>query len=335
MTERYTFDSFAQGESNSFAFACAKKVAEGSRAHNPIFIHGSVGLGKSHLLHAILNDQDSRKNANGWPIPGRRTRYVTAEGFMNSLVRSIQGNKMQDFREHFRDTEVLMIDDVQMLEKGERTREEFFHTFNALHDSGKQIVVTSDRPASQLAMEDRLRSRLGWGLVVDIQPPGADLRKAILYKKAQVYGYSLNESVARLLAMRDCGDVRRIEESLVRVFEMAASAGKPVTPEFAAACLADDKSSATPHSIQQRVTEHYGLKLSQLAGRTSERRTVLARHTAMWIMRQLLPLSLPEIGEVFGRDHTTVLHAIRKIEGIRRGPSLASREVGQLLESCR
>lgn len=326
---RCTFDNFVVGKPNELAFAAAKRVAELNQLpFNPLFIYGGVGLGKTHLMHAIA-----------WEIqrqaPNRKVVYLSAEKFMYQFIRALRFKDTMSFKELFRSVDVLMVDDVQFIGGKESTQEEFFHTFNTLVDRGSQIVISSDRSPSELSgLEERIRSRLGWGLVVDIHPSTYELRLGILQSKAEVMAAQVKvpDRVLEFLAHRITSNIRELEGALNRIVAQATLVGRAITLEMAQEVLQDllraHERRITIDEIQKRVAEHYGLKLSDMHSARRARVVARPRQVAMYLAKQLTPRSLPEIGRRFGgRDHTTVMHAIRKIEELRAADSVMSEDI--------
>lgn len=314
LNEKYTFEGFVSGSSNQFAFAAAMAVANNpATTYNPLFIYGGVGLGKTHIVNAIGNTI-IKKN------PKTKVCYYSSEKFMNELINSIRYAKMDEFRKKFRSIDVLLIDDVQFIAGKERTQEEFFHTFNALYESHKQIVVTSDKfPKDIPGLEERLRSRFEWGLIADIQPPDVETKLAILKMKADQSGIFLPEDVALFLANSVSSNVRELEGYLIRIGAYASLTSTPITLNMAKEVLKDilieKNKEVTVEEIQKCVAAYYNLKISDLKSPKRLKALVIPRQIAMYISRQLTSLSYPEIGERFGgKDHSTIIHAIKKIE---------------------
>jgi len=315
---RFTFDSFITGKSNELARAAALRVAESPTVtYNPLFLYGGVGLGKTHLMHAI-----------GWHIrqrfPERRVVYLSAEKFMYQFIRALRFKDTMAFKEQFRSVDVLMIDDIQFIAGKESTQEEFFHTFNALCDQNRQIIVSGDRSPSDLeGIEERMRSRLGWGLVADIHPTDFELRLSILQAKAEKNGLTnIPQEVLEFLARRITSNVRELEGALNRISAYASLVGKPVTVTSAQEVLQDllraNDRKVTIEEIQKRVAEHYSIRFADMHSPRRARAVARPRQVAMYLAKQLTSRSLPEIGRKFGgRDHTTVMHAVRKIEELR------------------
>ena len=310
-----TFESFVVGTNNNFSFAAAKAVAEApGKSYNPLFLYGGVGLGKTHLLHAIGQHVTGNKK-------GARVAYVSSEKFTNEYIDAIQNNKLVGFRKKYRQTDVLLIDDIQFLAGKERIQEEFFHTFNALHESHKQIVLTCDRPASEIqGLESRLVSRFEWGLVTDLQPPDIEMRLAILKKKAQIMNVVLPEDVINFLATRIRTNIRRLEGALIRVASYAALTGKKLTIEVVESLLREilheeGRQTISIEVIQKRVAEHFDIRLADMTSKRRPENIAFPRQIAMYLSRQMTESSLNTIGEAFGgRDHGTVLHACRLVK---------------------
>ncbi len=311
---RFTFEAFVTGPSNRFAQAAALAVAEApARAYNPLFIYGGVGLGKTHLLHAIGHFVDRN-------YPELSYLYVSVETFTNEFINALRDGNIRSFKDRYRSVDILLIDDIQSLAGREQTQEEFFHTFNALHDSGKQIVISSDRPPKSIStLEDRLRSRFEMGLITDIQPPDLETRIAILRKRVQYDAYVVDDpEVLSFIASRVSTNVRALEGAMTRVVAHASISGRPVSVELAADVLHDlypaGEGSVTVESIQREVCRYYGLTLNELTGQKRTRGLVVPRQVAMYLSRELTDGSLPAIGRAFGgRDHTTVLYAVTKV----------------------
>jgi chromosomal replication initiator protein len=310
-----TFDTFVVGNNNNFAYAAAKAVAESpGKSYNPLFLYGGVGLGKTHLLHAIGQYVASRKK-------GARVGYVSSEKFTNEYIDGIQNNQLARFRKKYRQTDVLLIDDIQFLAGKERIQEEFFHTFNALHEAHKQIVLTCDRPASEIQnLEHRLVSRFEWGLVTDLQPPDVEMRLAILKKKAQLMGVTLPDDIINFLANRIRTNIRRLEGALIRVASYASLTGKKLTLETVESLLREilheeGRFSISIEVIQKKVAEHFDIRLADMTSKRRPENIAFPRQVAMFLSRQMTESSLNTIGEAFGgRDHGTVLHACRLVK---------------------
>ncbi len=316
---RFTFDSFVVGKPNELAYAAARRVAEGGPvSFNPLFLYGGVGLGKTHLMHAIAHELQARQ-------PQLRVLYLSAEQFMYRFVQALREQSIMDFKEIFRSVDVLMVDDVQFIAGKDSTQEEFFHTFNALVDQNKQIVISADRAPGEIkGLEDRIQSRLQCGLVVDLHPTDYELRLGILQKKAEFYrqqykGLEISGGVLEFLAHRITTNVRVLEGALTRLFAFASLVGREITLELTQDCLADilraSDRKLTIEEIQRKVADHYNIRLSDMIGPKRLRNIARPRQVAMYLSKQLTPRSLPEIGRRFGgRDHTTIMHGVRKIE---------------------
>jgi chromosomal replication initiator protein len=318
LNPRYTFENFVIGNGNQFARAAALAVAERpSRAYNPLFLYGGVGMGKTHLMHAIGHEVKRRQ-------PSANICYVSAEKFTNEMISSLRNDRMTSFRDRFRSVDVLLIDDIQFIAQKERTQEEFFHTFNALHESMKQIVIASDRPPKELAeIEDRLRSRFEWGLIADIQPPDLETKVAILLKKAETEQVQLPTDVALFVASNIRTNVRELEGALVRLVAWCHHNHMEVTLANAQQCLKQfidmQVRKVTIESIQRAVAEQFGMRVSDLKQKNNSRNVVVPRQIAMYLAKQMTEASLPEIGRQFGnKHHTTVMHSIAKIDELRR-----------------
>jgi len=314
LNPKYTFDTFVSGSSNRFAHAASLAVAEApARAYNPLFIYGESGLGKTHLLHAIGH---YARNL----YPQTRVRYVNSEEFTNDFINSIRDDKAGVFQRRYRNVDVLLIDDIQFLQGKEQTVEEFFHTFNTLHNSEKQVVITSDQPPKKLSgFAERLRSRFEWGLLTDVQPPDLETRIAILQKKAAQERMSTPPEVLELIASKISTNIRELEGALIRVTAFASLSGQPPTTELATHVLKDiipgvNAGRITAATILTEVSTYFRISVDDLCGPSRSRTLVNARQVAMYLCRELTDLSLPKIGQEFGgRDHTTVMHAERKI----------------------
>ncbi len=310
-----TFETFVVGNNNNFSYAAAQAVAQApGKSYNPLFLYGGVGLGKTHLLHAIGQHVSGTKK-------GARVAYVSSEKFTNEYIDGIQNNQLAKFRKKYRQTEVLLIDDIQFLAGKERIQEEFFHTFNALHEAHKQIVLTCDRPASEIQnLEHRLVSRFEWGLVTDLQPPDVEMRLAILNKKAALMGVQLPEEILDFLANRIRTNIRRLEGALIRVASYAALTGKKLTLEVVEGLLREilheeGRYSISIESIQKKVAEHFDIRLADMTSKRRPENIAFPRQVAMFLARQMTESSLNTIGEAFGgRDHGTVLHACRLVK---------------------
>lgn len=311
---KYTFDSFVIGNSNRFAHAASLAVAESpAKAYNPLFIYGGVGLGKTHLMHAI-GHYVSKNN------PNAKVVYVSSEKFTNELINSIKDDKNVEFRNKYRNIDVLMIDDVQFIAGKTSTQEEFFHTFNALHEANKQIILSSDRPPKEIpTLEERLRSRFEWGLIADIQPPDFETRMAILKKKADVEKLNIPNDVMVHIASKINSNIRELEGALIRIVAYSSLTNREISVDLAAEALKDIISNKqtrniTIELIQDTVSSYYNLKIDDFKSQRRTRNVAFPRQIAMYLSRKLTDMSLPKIGEEFGgRDHTTVIHAYEKI----------------------
>jgi chromosomal replication initiator protein len=314
LNPRYTFQSFVIGSSNQFAQAACQAVAEmPARAYNPLFIYGGVGLGKTHLLHAI-GHETSRL------LPGATVLYLSSERFTNELINAIRYDRTAEFRARYRTIDLLLIDDIQFLSAKERTQEEFFHTFNDLYESRKQIVLSSDRSPKEIPeIEERLRSRFEWGLIADIQAPDFETRVAILKKKAALERVTLEDDVAYLIAGRIKANIRELEGSLTRMIAFCALTGREMNIGLAQEVLSDlwgeDEKVITIEQVQRKVGDHFNVRLSDLKAKNRTKSVAFPRQVAMYLARQLTHASLADIGRAFGgKDHTTVLHAVEKIQ---------------------
>jgi chromosomal replication initiator protein len=335
LSPRYTFDSFIVGASNQFADAACRAVAEApSRSYNPLFIYGGVGLGKTHLMHAIGHYVLRHHR-------GLKLTYVSSERFMNEVIYALRHDRILEFRERYRSVDVLLIDDIQFIAGKERTQTEFFHTFNALYDAQKQIVISSDCPPHQIAeLEERLRSRFEWGLIADIQPPDLETKMAIITRKAESEGVSLAGDVALYIAGRIKSNIRELEGSLIRLLAYASLTGKEVSVELAKEVLRDvlrqDERAITIDGIQKFVAEFYQMRLNDLKSRNNSKSVAMPRQVAMYLCKNLTAASLPEIGKSFGgKHHSTVIHSIRKVEELRQSDPDFNNQINSLLQSLR
>src|SRR3989338_8122755 len=313
---RYTLETFVVGSSNQFAQAACQAVAElPSKAYNPLFIYGGVGLGKTHLLHAV-GHQITRL------FPHMKVLYLYSERFTNDLINAIRYDRTAEFRAKYRTIDLLLIDDIQFISGKERTQEEFFHTFNDLYEARKQIVVSSDSAPKEIPdLEERLRSRFEWGLIADIQPPDFETRVAILKKKAEIERVRLPDDVAYLIASRIKANIREIEGSLTRMIAFCSLSGRDMSVELAQEVLADlwceEERVITMEHIQRKVAEFFGIKLSDMRAKNRTKSVAFPRQIAMYLSRQLTHSSLSDIGRAFGgKDHTTVIHAVSKLQGL-------------------
>jgi chromosomal replication initiator protein len=332
LNPKYTFDAFVIGNGNQFARAAALAVAERpSKAYNPLFLYGGVGMGKTHLMQAIGHEVKRRQ-------PVASICYVSAEKFTNEMINSIRNDRMTSFRDRFRTVDVLLIDDIQFISQKERTQEEFFHTFNALHESMKQVVIASDRPPKELTeIEDRLRSRFEWGLIADIQPPDLETKVAILQKKAESEHVQLPTDVALFVASNVRTNVRELEGALVRLIAWCQSYHLEITLSTTQQCLKQfidmQVRKITIEAIQRAVAENFGMRVSDLKQKNNSRNVVVPRQIAMYLAKQMTEASLPEIGRQFGnKHHTTVMHSIAKIDEQRRVDKDLHRTLNKLQE---
>src|SRR5947209_2409514 len=330
---RYTFDTFVVGGSNQFAHAASRAVAEApSKAYNPLYLYGGVGMGKTHLMQAIGHLVKAHN-------PGLRLTYISAEKFTNEVINSLRFDRMISFRDRFRTVDVLLVDDIQFIAGKERTQEEFFHTFNALYEQQKQIVVSSDCPPKEIsAIEERLRSRFEWGLIADIQPPDLETKIAILQKKAETDRVHVPDDVAEFIARSIKSNVRKLEGALTRLIAFSALTGGGINLSTAQQVLkniiATQEKKVTIELIQRRVGEQFGLREQDLKMRSNTKAIAFPRQIAMYIVKQLTSASLPEIGRQFGgKHHTTVLHSIHKIDALRRSDKELNRTINRLLDS--
>lgn len=315
LNPRYTFKTFVRGASNNLASAAAHAVAEQpAKAYNPLFIYGGVGLGKTHLMHAIGNSMLDKN-------PDAKIAYMSAERFTNEMIDSISDAKMNRFRRSYRTVDILLVDDIQFLANKERTQEEFFHTFNELHGANKQIVISSDRTPRQIpTLEDRLRSRFEWGMIADIQPPDFETRVAILRKKADQCSCRLPNDVSHLLAERVPSNIRELEGALTRLMAFASLQQEPITVDLATEALKGimpdpSNRNITIKDIQKTVCEYFSISHNELIGKRRDQKVVKPRQVAMYLCKEFTGASYPEIGADFGgRDHTTVMHSCRKID---------------------
>ena len=333
LNSRYTFDAFVIGSGNQFAHAACRAVAERpSKAYNPLFLYGGVGMGKTHLMQAIGHEIKRRQ-------PQTAICYVSSEKFTNEMINSLRYDKMISFRDKFRNVDVLLVDDIQFLTGKERTQEEFFHTFNALHESMKQIVIASDRSPKELAeIEDRLRSRFEWGLIADIQPPDLETKVAILQKKAESEQVTLPTDVALFIASNVRTNVRELEGALVRLIAWCQLNRMEITLSTTQQCLKQfidmQVRKVTIEAIQRAVAEQFGMRVTDLKQKNNSRNVVVPRQIAMYLAKQLTEASLPEIGRQFGgKHHTTVMHSIAKIDEQRRADKDLNRTINKLMET--
>jgi chromosomal replication initiator protein len=335
LNPRYTFDSFIVGSSNQFAHAASRAVAEApSRSYNPLFIYGGVGLGKTHLMHAIgqyVLEHDRYL----------KLTYISSERFMNEMINAVRYDRVLDFRERYRSVDVLLVDDIQFLAGKEGTQTEFFHTFNALYDSQKQIVLSSDCPPHEIqALEERLRSRFEWGLIADIQSPDLETKVAILKKKAETEAVPLPDNVAMYIAGKIKSNIRELEGSLIRLIAYASLTGQeislPLAQEVLKNILDHEEKAVTIDIIQKFVADYYNLKMAELRSRNNSKSIAMPRQVAMYLCKSLTHASLPEIGRSFGgKHHSTVIHSIRKVEDLRKRDNDFNSLISNFLEGFR
>jgi chromosomal replication initiator protein len=335
LNPRYTFDTFIVGSSNQFAHAACRAVAEApSRSYNPLFIYGGVGLGKTHLMHAV-GHYVLRHD------PNFTLTYISSERFMNEMINAVRYDRLIDFRERYRTVDVLLVDDVQFLAGKEGTQNEFFHTFNALYDSQKQIVLSSDCPPHEIKqLEERLRSRFEWGLIADIQSPDLETKVAILKKKAEAEAVPLPDEVAIYIAGRIKSNIRELEGSLIRLIAYASLTGRELSTGLAQEVLRNvldhEEKAITIDAIQKFVSEHYQLKLTELKSRNNSKSVAMPRQIAMYLCKSLTHASLPEIGRSFGgKHHSTVIHSIKKVEALRKQDGHFNNLLNSFMESFR
>jgi chromosomal replication initiator protein len=333
LNPKFTFDSFVVGACNQFAAAAAKAVADNpSRRYNPLFIYGGVGMGKTHLMHAIGRSLMANHAA-------MRIVYISSERFMNDMITCIRMDRMPQFHDRYRSADVLLVDDIQLIGNKDRTQEEFFHTFNELHDHQKQIVISSDSPPKDIpGLIDRLRSRFEWGLMADIQPPDLETKMAILDKKAELEGVALPEEVRTFMATKMKGNVRELEGALVKLVAYSSLTGSSINIQMTQQVLrhlvyVQDR-KVTIDSIQKGVADRYGIRQTQLKEKSNTKKIVVPRQVAMYLVKELTSASLPEIGRAFGgKHHTTVLHSIKKIEKLRQTDPELNRIIHALVDS--
>jgi chromosomal replication initiator protein len=335
LNPRYTFDTFIVGSSNQFAHAACRAVAEApSRSYNPLFIYGAVGLGKTHLMHAV-GHYVLRHDRN------LKLTYISSERFMNEMINAVRYDRLIDFRERYRTVDVLLVDDVQFLSGKEGTQNEFFHTFNALYDSQKQIVLSSDCPPHEIEqLEERLRSRFEWGLIADIQSPDLETKVAILKKKAEAEAIPLPDEVAIYIAGRIKSNIRELEGSLIRLIAYASLTGRELSTGLAQEVLRNvldhEEKAVTIDAIQKFVSEYYQLKLVDLKSRNNSKSIAMPRQIAMYLCKSLTHASLPEIGRSFGgKHHSTVIHSIKKVEAMRKQDAHFNTLLNSFLENFR
>jgi chromosomal replication initiator protein len=334
LNPKYTFEKFVVGSCNQFAHAAAKATADTpGTTYNPLFIYGGVGLGKTHLMHAIGHSIKMR-------APHMRVSYITSERFMNELINSIRFNKTAAFRDKYRSIDVLLMDDVQFMAGKERTQEEFFHTFNTLHNGQKQIIVTSDCPPREIpTLEERLHSRFEWGLIADLEPPDLETKVAILKRKADMDGIELDDEIAIYVAGKVKSNVRELEGSLVRLVAIASLRGVPISKVLAQEAMKNILDSARPAGvtmdrIARAVAAHYNLTVEEMKAKSNSRAIAMPRQIAMYLCKQLTRHSFPEIGREFGgKHHTTVMHSVEKIDALTKQDRNFHRDLQELTES--
>jgi len=333
LNARFRFDNFVVGSCNQFAHAAARAVADSpSRSYNPLFIYGGVGMGKTHLMHAIGRELLEK-------YPSIRVVYTSSERFMNEMILCLRTNRMPAFQRHYRSADVLLVDDVQILGGKERMQEEFFHTFNELYDHQKQIVISSDSaPKSTPGLVERLRSRFEWGLMVDVQPPDLETKMAILDKKAELEGIKLPEEVRIYIATKTKSNVRELEGALIKLIAYSSITNAPMTLQMAQQVLkyliSGGERRITMDSILRAVAEKFNMQPQQLKQKSNTRQIAYPRQVAMYLMKDLTQASLPEIGRVFGgKHHTTVLHSVQKIEKLRHSDTDLNRLIHSLIDS--
>jgi chromosomal replication initiator protein len=335
LNPKYTFESFVVGASNQFAHAAARAVAEiPSKSYNPLFLYGGVGLGKTHLMHAV-----------GHYIQARNRQlnlvYISSDRFINEMINAIRFDRLPAFRQKYRTIDVLLVDDIQFIAGKDRTQEEFFHIFNALHDTQKQIVISSDCPPRQIpTLEERLHSRFEWGLIADIQPPDIETKVAILRKKAEAERVEIPENVALFIASKVRTNIRELEGSLIRLIAYASLTGRDIDLGLAQEILRDllhtDEKPITIEMIQKFVADHYNVKLAELKAKNNSKAVAVPRQIAMYLTKTLTHASLPEIGKGFGgKHHSTVIHSVRKIDSLRKRDPEFDRLINSFVQSFR
>lgn len=336
LNPKYTFEKFVVGSCNQFGHAAAKGTAESpGTTYNPLFIYGGVGLGKTHLMHAIGHSIKARS-------PHMRVAYITSERFMNELINAIRFNKTPAFRDKYRSIDVLLMDDIQFMAGKERTQEEFFHTFNTLHNSQKQIVVSSDCPPREIpTLEERLHSRFEWGLIADLEPPDLETKVAILKRKADMDGIELADDIAIYIAGKVKSNVRELEGSLVRLVAIASMKGVPITRGLAQEAMKNILDSERPagltlERIARTVAAHFGMSVEEMKSKSNSRAIAMPRQVAMFLCKELTRHSFPEIGREFGnKHHTTVMHSVDKIRNLAEADRNFHREIKELIDSLR
>jgi chromosomal replication initiator protein len=335
LNPKYTFESFVVGSSNQFAHAAARAVAEiPSKSYNPLFLYGGVGLGKTHLMHAIGHYIQARNHQ-------LNLLYISTDRFINEMINAIRFDRLPAFRQKYRAIDILLVDDIQFIAGKDRTQEEFFHIFNALHDSQKQIVISSDCPPRQIpTIEERLHSRFEWGLIADIQPPDIETKVAILRKKAEAEHVELPENVALFIASKVRTNIRELEGSLIRLIAYASLTGRdidlPLTQEILRDLLHTEDKPITIEMIQKFVADHYNVKLTELKAKNNAKAVAVPRQIAMYLTKTLTHASLPEIGKGFGgKHHSTVIHSVRKIDGLRKRDPEFDRLINSFVQAFR
>ena len=335
LNPKYTFESFVVGSSNQFAHAAARAVAEiPSKSYNPLFLYGGVGLGKTHLMHAIGHYIQARNRH-------LNLAYISSDRFINEMINAIRFDRLPAFRQKYRAIDVLLVDDIQFIAGKDRTQEEFFHIFNALHDAQKQIVISSDCPPRQIpTLEERLHSRFEWGLIADIQPPDIETKVAILRKKAEAERVVLPENVALFIASKVRTNIRELEGSLIRLIAYASLTGRDFDLALAQEVLRDllhtEEKPITIEMIQKFVADHYNVKLTELKAKNNSKSVAVPRQIAMYLTKTLTDASLPEIGKGFGgKHHSTVIHSVRKIDGLRKKDPEFDRLINSFVQAFR
>ncbi len=335
LNPKYTFESFVVGSSNQFAHAAARAVAEiPSKSYNPLFLYGGVGLGKTHLMHAIGHYVQARNRH-------LRLLYVSTDRFVDEMISAVRFDRLTAFRQKYRTVDVLLVDDIQFIAGKERTQEEFFHIFNALHDGQRQIVISSDCPPRQIpTLEERLHSRFEWGLIADIQPPDIETKVAILKRKAESERVEIPENVALFIASKVKTNIRELEGSLIRLIAYASLTGRDIDIQLGHEVLRDllatEEKPVTAEMIQKFVADHYNVKLADLRAKNNSKAVAVPRQIAMYLTKALTQASLPEIGKAFGgKHHSTVIHSLRKIDGLRRKDPDFDRLINSFVQSFR
>jgi chromosomal replication initiator protein len=335
LNPKYTFETFVVGASNQFAHAAARAVAEiPSKSYNPLFLYGGVGLGKTHLMHGIGHYIQARNRH-------LKLSYISTDRFINEMINAIRFDRLPAFRQKYRQVDVLLVDDIQFIAGKDRTQEEFFHIFNALHDSQKQIVISSDCPPRQIpTLEERLHSRFEWGLIADIQPPDIETKVAILKRKAESERVEIPENVALFIASKVKTNIRELEGSLIRLIAYASLTGHdidlPLAQEVLKDLLSSEDKPITMEMIQKFVADHYNVKLTELKAKNNSKAVAVPRQIAMYLTKTLTRASLPEIGKGFGgKHHSTVIHSVRKIDGLRKRDPEFDRLINSFVQSFR